>query len=36
MLPTNPKSLDFEVPDLYSTTYSGENFLIYDSTLKKT
>ncbi|CAF4959937.1 unnamed protein product [Rotaria sp. Silwood1] len=36
MLSTNPKSLDFEVPELYSTTHSGENFLIYDSTYKKT
>ncbi|CAF5142759.1 unnamed protein product, partial [Rotaria sp. Silwood1] len=34
MLPTNPKSSDFEVPELYSTTHSGENFLIYDSTYK--
>lgn len=35
MLPPNPKSLDFEVPKLYSTTHSGEEFLIYDSTHKK-
>ncbi|CAF1354279.1 unnamed protein product [Rotaria magnacalcarata] len=35
MIPPNPKSLDFEVPELYSTTHSGEEFLIYDSTHKK-
>ena len=35
MLPSNPTSLDFEVPELYSTTHSGEDFLIYDSTRKK-
>jgi hypothetical protein len=35
MLPPNPKSLDFEVPELYSTTHSGEEFLIYDATHKK-
>ncbi|CAF1524380.1 unnamed protein product, partial [Rotaria sordida] len=34
-LPSNPKSLDFEVPESYSKTYSGEQFLIYDSTYKK-
>ncbi|CAF2694340.1 unnamed protein product [Rotaria sp. Silwood2] len=35
LLPPNPKSLDFEVPALYSTTHEGENFLLYDSTHKK-
>ncbi|CAF1223968.1 unnamed protein product, partial [Rotaria sordida] len=34
-LPSNPKPLDFEVPESYSKTYSGEQFLIYDSTHKK-
>ncbi|CAF0947309.1 unnamed protein product [Rotaria sordida] len=34
-LPSNPKSLDFEVPESYSKTYSGEQFLTYDSTHKK-
>ncbi len=27
--------MDFEVPDFYSTTHDGEEFLIYDSTHKK-
>lgn len=35
MIPPNPKSLDFEVPEFYSTTHSGDEFLIYDSTHKK-
>ncbi|CAF4146188.1 unnamed protein product, partial [Didymodactylos carnosus] len=35
MLPPNPKSPDFEVPKLYSTTNNNEDFLIYDSTHKK-
>ncbi|CAF1076425.1 unnamed protein product, partial [Didymodactylos carnosus] len=35
MLPPNPKALDFEVSAMYSTTHSGEEFLIYDSTRKK-
>ncbi|CAF3027632.1 unnamed protein product [Rotaria sp. Silwood2] len=35
MIPPNPKSLDFEVPELYSTTHSGDKFLIHDSTHKK-
>ncbi|CAM2726672.1 unnamed protein product [Rotaria socialis] len=34
MLPPNPKSLDFEVPDSCAMTHNGENFLIYDSTRK--
>ncbi|CAM4888865.1 unnamed protein product [Rotaria socialis] len=32
LLPPNPKSLDFEVPDSCAMTHDGENFLIYDST----
>lgn len=35
MLPPNPKSLDFQVPNLYSTTNNDEVFLLYDSTHKK-
>ncbi|CAF0947217.1 unnamed protein product [Rotaria sordida] len=34
-LPPDPKSLDFDVPESYSKTYSGEQFLIYDSTQEK-
>ena len=32
MLPRNPKSLDFEVLESYSTTNEGKQLLIYDST----
>ena len=35
MVPTNPKSMNFEVPELYSTTHNGDQFLIYDSAHKK-
>lgn len=35
LLPPNPKSLDFEVPELYSKANNGEEFLMYDSISKK-
>ena len=35
LLPSNPKSLDFQAPQLYSTTNDGEEFLIYDSISKR-
>ena len=31
MVPPNPKSPDFEVPESYSRTHDGEEFLIYDA-----
>lgn len=29
--PPNPKSYDFEIPDQFKTTFSGEKFLLFDS-----
>lgn len=31
MVPPNPKSPDFDVPESYSRTHDGEEFLIYDA-----
>jgi hypothetical protein len=35
LMPPNPKSFNFKMPPLYTTTHSGKEFLIYDSTHKK-
>ncbi|CAF2592455.1 unnamed protein product [Rotaria sp. Silwood2] len=35
MVPSNPKSMNFKVPQLYSTTHDDDEFLIYDSIHKK-
>lgn len=34
-VPSNPKSPDFEVPESYSRTHKGEEFILYDTTHAK-